>query len=283
MRAITAPEMIYDLCLQARADGNTIGLVPTMGALHEGHFSLIKRSLRENNLTVVSIFVNPIQFNRKEDLEAYPRTLQEDLSHLKSFNVDLAFIPEVLDLYPNPPSVSISFGKMDEVLEGAFRPGHFEGVGVVVSKLFNLVNPTRAYFGKKDLQQFLLIKKMVLDLSFQVEVIGVETVREPSGLALSSRNRRLSVEGLNIASNIYKGLRMLEKALMDRKDLKTLEADILAFYDNIEGLEVEYLALVSGQDLTPMERLTDFDELAVCFAGYVEGVRLIDNLYLRLK
>ncbi len=283
MRAITASKSIFEACLEQKKNGSQIGLVPTMGALHKGHLALVKRSLEENDVTVVSIFVNPIQFNKQADLKAYPRTPEKDLPELEKLDVDLVFTPEEVDLYPEKPSVSISFGTMEHVLEGAFRPDHFGGVGVIVSKLFHLTQPDRAYFGLKDLQQFLLIKRMAHELNFPIEVVGVATQREPSGLALSSRNQRLSKEGLDVAAHIYQGLQKMEAHLLKSGDPIEARSRAMDFYGSIEGLDVEYLEVVNAKNLDTLRQLIDVNELAICFAGYVEGVRLIDNLYLRLK
>ncbi|GAB4232079.1 MAG: pantoate--beta-alanine ligase [Ekhidna sp.] len=260
----------------------SIGFAPTMGALHQGHLSLVNRSTSENDISVVSIFVNPLQFNNESDLNAYPRVIEDDLRLLEQAGVDIAFIPEREELYPQKPSINIGFGEMEKVLEGEYRPGHFGGVGLVVSKLFNLVQPDRAYFGLKDLQQFLLIKKMVHDLNFQVEIIGVDTVREESGLAMSSRNRRLSDKGIDVASNIYRGLKLFEKGVLSKDSLTTISEEVLKFYNSIHGLEIEYFQIVDPVDLKPLSSYPK-NELAACVAGYVEGVRLIDNLYLQLK
>ena len=263
--------------------GKTIGFVPTMGALHEGHLALVKESTTNNDVTVVSIFVNPLQFNNPEDLKKYPRVLQDDIKLLAAENVDLIFSPTENELYASKPVISMDFGHLSKTLEGAFRPGHFDGVGIVVSKLLNLINPTRAYFGLKDLQQFLLIRKMCEDLSFTNHIIGVETVREKSGLAMSSRNRLLSQSGKEKASSIFKGLELIREGIDKNTPLNQLLSDTREFYSQKDGFELEYLEAVNGKDLSKVEDYKNLDELAVCVAGYVEGVRLIDNLYLRLK
>jgi len=283
MRILSAPSQLSRLLEKKRGDRLTVGLVPTMGALHSGHLKLISSSKQENDVTVVSIFVNPIQFNSSEDLNLYPRTLDKDLTLLKESKVDYIFIPHEKDLYPEKPSISIDFGNMASVLEGKFRPGHFEGVGIIVSKLLNIVNPTKAYFGLKDLQQFLLVRKMCHELNFPSEIIGVETVRETSGLALSSRNLRLSEKGKEIASTIYKGLKKVEEGIHRGDQLNLLLKESQDFYNRVDGLEIEYLEAINPSNLTSIISHKGLTELAVCFAGYVEGIRLIDNLYLRLK
>lgn len=283
MRAIIAPNEMSSICSDLRSKDRTIGLVPTMGALHEGHLVLVKASLKMNDITVVSIFVNPLQFDKHEDLANYPMTLDSDLAKLEAIGVDYVFQPSAEQFYVDEPIVSISFGRMETVLEGEFRPGHFGGVGVVVSKLFHIAQPDHSYFGLKDLQQFLLIKRMGQDLAFPVKVVGVETKREASGLAMSSRNLRLSEEGREIASKIQVGLKLSEKSILDNKEPGLVKQEALTFYQKVDELKVEYLELVDGETLMPIDNYEEISELAVCFAGYVEGVRLIDNLYLRLK
>lgn len=265
------------------ADGKTIGFVPTMGALHEGHLSLIQKSIQQNEITVVSIFVNPLQFNNSKDLERYPRVLEEDLKLLEAQNIDLVFTPTVEEFYASKPMVSIDFGKLANSLEGEYRSGHFEGVGVVVSKLLHLTNPTRAYFGLKDLQQFLLVRRMCHDLNFPCQIVGVETVRENSGLALSSRNRMLSELGKNTAAIIFQGLEIIRRGILNSESLSQLLEEARKLYTETNDFELEYLEAVDTQSLAKVDSYSDLDELAVCVAGYVEGVRLIDNLYLRLK
>lgn len=283
MRILSAPSELAKTLEKHRLSKSSVGLVPTMGALHGGHLELISRSKSENALTVTSIFVNPIQFNNPEDLENYPRTIDKDLELLESLGVDYVFTPEENELYPEKPTISIDFGEMARVLEGKFRPGHFDGVGIVVSKLLNIVHPSRAYFGLKDLQQFLLVRKMCEELNFQSEIIGVETVREESGLALSSRNQRLSEEGKKIASTIYQGLSKMKRGIELGNELSLIQKEVRHYYERVKGLDIEYFETIRPSDLTSITSYDNLKELAVCFAGYVEGIRLIDNLYLRLK
>ena len=191
-----------------RAQGKKVGLVPTMGALHAGHASLVKRSVSENGVTVVSVFVNPTQFNDKNDLEKYPRTLDADCRLLEECGADFAFAPSVSEMYPEPDTRQFSYAPLDTVMEGAFRPGHFNGVCQIVSKLFDAVQPDRAYFGEKDFQQLAIIREMVRQLKYNLEIVGCSIVREEDGLALSSRNKRLSAEerenALNISRTLFK-------------------------------------------------------------------------------
>ena len=283
MHVYSSPAAIKSILSDQLKEDKSLGLVPTMGALHEGHLTLVKKSLAENDLTVVSIFVNPIQFNSKEDLDNYPKDFEADLDLLKSYNVDYVFCPDEKDLYPTAPLVSINFGDISHLMEGKFRKGHFEGVGVIVCKLLNLLSPNTAYFGLKDLQQFLLIKRMCEDLNFRTRIVGVETVREKSGLAMSSRNRRLSDHGKEIASLLYKGLKSMEEGVFNRLSVSNLVHDANDVFRRSDLIQIEYLEVVDPSTLEPVDSYEDMDELAICVAGYVEGIRLIDNLYLRLK
>ncbi len=283
MHIIGALNALSDTISSFVKNGKKIGFVPTMGALHEGHLALVNRSKEENDITVVSIFVNPLQFNSEDDLVKYPRVLEEDLKLLEDQKVDVVFTPQEADFYPKKPIVTINFGLLSKSLEGEFREGHFEGVGVVVSKLLHLVNPSRAYFGLKDLQQFILIRRMCLDLSFTCEIIGVETVRELSGLALSSRNKLLSAAGKSDAAVIYKGLKDIQTGIEQERSLDDLLSQAEKKFSQGKGFELEYIEAIDPTDFSVVNKYEDLDELAVCVAGYVEGVRLIDNLYLRLK
>ncbi|SNT19741.1 pantothenate synthetase [Ekhidna lutea] len=283
MRKISAASELSASLKSYIIAGKSIGFVPTMGALHRGHQSLIQRSVEENEVTVVSIFVNPLQFNNAEDLKKYPRVLEEDVLLLNDQKVDILFCPNESELFPTQPIISVDFGYLAQSLEGKYRSGHFEGVGVIVSKLLHIVQPDRAYFGLKDLQQFILIRTMCVDLNFPTEIIGVETVREESGLALSSRNRRLSSHGLNSATVIFSGLQLIKNGVKKGIPLKSLLVEAEALYNEKKEFELEYIEAVNAENLKPIDDYDELNELAVCVAGYVEGVRLIDNLYLRLK
>lgn len=263
-----------------KLNGKSIGLVPTMGALHEGHKALVDQSVKDNDVTVVSIFVNPIQFNNREDLLKYPKTLEEDLAFLKSWGTTLVFVPDEADMYPKKPLIKLDFGKITEVLEGKFRPGHFTGVGIVVLKFFNLVKPDRAYFGLKDFQQYLVIKELVDTFSIPVKIVGVSTQRTDSGLAISSRNRNLSEKGLQIASNIFKGLNIAKELILDKMSINHTIQSTRQFYRQVEGLEIEYLEILDPDTLDTTEN-TRSQPLLLSVAGYVENIRLIDNLYLQ--
>lgn len=279
MQVIERPSAILEYSLEHRKNSKKIGLVPTMGALHEGHQSLVKTARAANDIVVVSIFVNPLQFNNKNDLEKYPRPLDHDLEVLESLGVNAVYLPGEKDMYPEEPQVTVNFGYMAEVMEGKFRPGHFNGVGVVVTKLFHHICPHSTYFGLKDLQQYLLIKRMVMDLSFPIEVLGLPIIRETSGLAMSSRNGRLSESGLKVASNIYQGLQKGKvKWETGATPKETIQA-VLDLYKEIEHINVEYVELVDPDTLKNIT-VNNGQAVALCVAVFVEGIRLIDNLYL---
>lgn len=259
----------------------TVGLVPTMGFLHKGHLGLVKASQAQNNCTVVSIFVNPLQFNNAKDLSTYPRDEERDLTMLESLDVDIVFMPATEEVYPSKMNVSISVSPIEQQLEGFHRPGHFAGVGVIVTKLLNYVQPDRAYFGLKDLQQYFIVKNIVEDLSIPVEIEGVATVRSETGLALSSRNARLSIEGLALAAKLYTGLQLVGTSLQANGSPQQAEKHGLKYYEQYQGIEVEYLAIVEPHTFESIETFLPERDVAVCVAAYIEGVRLIDNLYLR--
>lgn len=280
MQLITSPEEMSKISGASRQHGKSIGLVPTMGALHAGHLSLVQNCIINNDVTIVSIFVNPLQFNNSSDLENYPRTLETDLVELSKLDVDFVFAPSAAAMYRDKPMVKIDFGELERRMEGKFRSGHFEGVGIVVAKLFNLCNPTRAYFGLKDLQQYLLIHRMAHDLSYNIEVIGRPVIRETSGLAMSSRNRRLSAAGASIAANIYRGLTLAKEAWDAHKSPDETKTEVISFYRGISGFELEYFEIADPETLRELTENTS-QPVAFCVAGYVEGIRLIDNLYLR--
>jgi pantoate--beta-alanine ligase len=281
MQVATSPKELLSILNAYRRSEMSVGLVPTMGALHLGHLSLIEASQAENDFTVVSIFVNPLQFNKEEDLRNYPRPFDADLAMLRQQGVELVYAPAVEDMYPEAPKVRIDFGEMATIMEGKFRPGHFDAVGLVVSKLLHQVQPQRAYFGEKDLQQLLLVKRMVEDFSFPTQIIGMPIIRESSGLAMSSRNQRLSVEGKLIATNIFKGLLIAKEEIFKKNPFNETKSIVIDFYSTIEGIDLEYLEIVNARNLTNATEMNPQMELAICVAAYVEGIRLIDNLYLR--
>lgn len=257
----------------------TIGLVPTMGALHQGHLALIAESKKTNDLTVATIFVNPTQFNNAEDLEKYPRTFEEDCRKLEASGCEVLFFPSVKEMYPVPSSLTMNFGSLNEVLEGKFRPGHFSGVGLVVSKLFHIVQPTRAYFGQKDFQQFMVIKKLVEELCLPVELMRVPTLREPDGLAMSSRNLRLNTNERQRAAILYQALQEARRQVKQQVPWKKI-VDQISEMVSRSDIRLEYLALVDTENLEATENVTDARPKILLIAAYVGDVRLIDNVLL---
>ncbi len=260
-----------------------LGFVPTMGALHSGHASLIKTALSECSCVIASIFVNPTQFNQSEDFEKYPRTESRDLKLLEELGCHAVFIPSVEDMYPEPFLFQASFESLSDVMEGRYRPGHFNGVAIVVSKFFNLIQPNRAYFGKKDLQQLVVIKNLVSALSFPVKITACETLREASGLAMSSRNERLSEAGRKKASVIYEALKSYKESLLKGEDFKVAQHDAVSKIE-AAGLRPEYMNLAKIDDLSSIEKREELSSstVAICVAAHLEGVRLIDNIVFSL-
>lgn len=271
---------IRTLVNKYKSEKKTIGLVPTMGALHEGHLQLVSTCNDFCDVTIASIFVNPAQFNNKEDLEKYPATLEEDLKKLENAKCSAVFTPTAREIYPGQTNVNLDFGVLSSQLEGKFRPGHFNGVGLVVSKLFNIIEPHRAFFGQKDLQQFFIIKALRDQLNFPVELTMVPTVREASGLAMSSRNLRLSPEDRSEASLLFKALDEAKEMLLQSDEVKTVRMRIQELFNASERLALEYFEVINTIDFTPLEQVTDRENTAMCIAAEIGGVRLIDNLML---
>ena len=260
-----------------KAQGKKVGLVPTMGALHAGHASLVKRSVNENDVTVVSVFVNPTPFNDKNDLVKYPRTLEADCKLLEDCGATLVFAPSVEEMYPEPDTRQFGYAPLDTVMEGAFRPGHFNGVCQIVSKLFDAVKPHRAYFGEKDFQQLAIIREMVRQMKFDLEIVGCPIVREEDGLALSSRNARLSSDerenALNISRTLFKS-RTFAATHSVSETQKMVEDAIAA----APGLRLEYFEIVDGNTL---QKIGDWNETSYavgCITVFCGEVRLIDNI-----
>ena len=260
-----------------KAQGKKVGLVPTMGALHAGHASLVKRSVNENEVTVVSVFVNPTQFNDKNDLVKYPRTLDADCKLLEACGATYAFAPSAEEMYPEPDTRQFSYAPLDTVMEGAFRPGHFNGVCQIVSKLFEAVKPHRAYFGEKDFQQLAIIREMVRQMQFDLEIIGCPIVREEDGLALSSRNARLSAEerenALKISQTLFKS-RTFAATHTVSETLKFVEDAIAA----VPGLRLEYFEIVDGNTLQKVDNWNQTSYVVGCITVFCGDVRLIDNI-----
>lgn len=260
-------------------DGKTIGFVPTMGYLHQGHLSLVQKAREENDIVVVSIFVNPTQFGPNEDYNRYPRDLERDLRLLNPFNVDYIFNPSVEEMYPAYYSVFVDETEMSKYLCGARRPGHFRGVCTVVTKLFNIVRPTRAYFGQKDAQQFRILRRMVENLNMDVEMVEMPIVREPDGLAMSSRNVYLSDEERREAPRLYKSL-LEAKRLIDggERDVQKIKGEIQRVL-NHPLLKIDYVEIVDEKTLIPVDRIEG--DVIVAIAVFFGKARLIDNVIIK--
>lgn len=281
MRLFHTQQEIRHFIFTKRCEGHKIGLIPTMGALHEGHLSLVRMSAVAGNLSIASIFVNPTQFNNPEDLEKYPRNLEQDLKLLESAGCDAVFAPSAKEMYPFPATLTINFGSLENELEGRFRQGHFAGVGLVVSKLFNIVQPDHAYFGQKDLQQFYVIKSLVQQLSFPAELHMAPIVREPHGLAMSSRNERLSVEDRKEAALIYQSLQQARSELLaPNTSIEITKAKIAELFKTSDRLVLEYFEVINTDDFKPLDEIKNKATTALCIAAEIGQVRLIDNVLL---
>ncbi len=263
----------------AQAAQQSIGFVPTMGSLHKGHISLIKKAKEENDICVVSIYVNPTQFNNINDFNSYPRNITEDIEILKSHGCHMVFNPDDIEMYPEPDNRQFDFSPLDEVMEGKYRPGHFNGVGQIVTKLFDAVPADRAYFGKKDYQQLAIIKKLVKDHQYNIEIIGCETEREKDGLALSSRNLLLNENQRKAAHCIYMILKQVELKLKNHSisEVKSWVADEIR---STGEFVLEYIEIVNRETLQPVENEILSQSLVACIAVYAGNTRLIDNLEL---
>lgn len=278
MKLIHTPAEWNPLWLNHLQLNQHIGLVPTMGALHQGHLDLVENSRSKADITVVSIFVNPTQFNNPEDFKKYPVTLDSDLEKLEKAGADYVFLPSVDTMYPNLPGLTMDFGDLERVLEGEFRPGHFNGVGIVVSKLFHLIRPHVAFFGQKDLQQVGIIKRLVSDFSFPLELAVVPTRREADGLAMSSRNLRLNPSERSQALILFKSLEKAKSELFLGKKWLQILQEIEEDFSRIPSARLEYFELIHPESF---ERYVDFslkEKSSICVAAYIGDVRLIDNL-----
>jgi pantoate--beta-alanine ligase len=270
---------LQNVLFDARKQGKTVGLVPTMGALHEGHASLVKRSVAENDVTVVSVFLNPTQFNDQGDLDRYPRTLDADCALLESIGADYVLAPSVEEMYPQPDTRHFEFPPVTTVMEGARRPGHFNGVCQVVSRLFYIVRPTRAYFGEKDWQQIAVVKQLVKYIGMDIQIVECDIVRDDDGLAKSSRNSLLAPDERAIAPAIYKAL----KESLDYAKKHTVAEThdhVVAEINAVNGLDVEYFEIVDGNTLLPVAQWDDSPYVVGCITVYCgkTPIRLIDHI-----
>jgi len=263
-----------------RRSDQAVGLVPTMGALHNGHLALISSSKRENSLTVCTIYVNPTQFNNPADLQKYPRNLDQDVELLRKVECDVVFCPDTEEMYGEKSYLKFDFGHLDKVMEGKFRPGHFSGVALVVSKLFNIVQPNNAYFGQKDWQQFAIINQVVSELKFDLTLNFIPTLRESDGLAMSSRNQRLNGHQRQKATVFYQALLAARESLKAGNDVSLVKALVGDMLENKEGVSLEYFEVAESKNLNVLEIVKGADKPIMCIAGYVDDIRLIDNMFL---
>ena len=261
---------------------NNIGYVPTMGALHEGHLSLVKHSKNTCKITIVSIFVNELQFAPEEDFEQYPRTLEQDLAKLKHLKVDALFLPLSTEIYKNDFSFLISEKKLSQKLEGLSRPGFFSGVTTIVCKLFNIIQPSFAFFGKKDIQQLIIIKKMVSDLNFNITIVGCETIRESSGLAMSSRNQYLSNKDKKNASLLYKALVIGKGLLNNFEEVGSVKLQMKTTLENNKKIKIDYISIANLDTLREFKKnvILKNEKAVISAAIFINGVRLIDNIII---
>lgn len=278
MKVIRTVEELKSVVGALKAEGKSVGLVPTMGALHDGHVSLMEKARGDNDVVVVSVFVNPTQFNNPDDLRTYPRTEEADCARMRDAGVDIAFIPSVEEIYPEPDNRVFDLGKVAEVMEGAMRPGHFNGVAQIVSKLFRMVEPTRAYFGEKDFQQIAVIRRMVEIEGFKnLEVVDCPIKREADGLALSSRNVRLTPHQREIAPNIY---RIMVESLDKARDcsVEEVKRSVIDAVNAYPEMDVEYYEIVNAADMQPITDWSQATQAVGCITVYLGDVRLIDNI-----
>lgn len=283
MQTIKNIKDMQALSRRLRAENKTIGFVPTMGALHEGHLSLIRHSQNINSITVVSIFINPIQFGPNEDLKQYPQDLKGDLNRLSSLNPVIVFTPVAGEMYPESFSTSVTVGSLGGILCGASRPGHFNGVATVVTKLFNIVRPDNAYFGRKDFQQTVIIKKLIKDLNFDINVIICPTVRELDGLAMSSRNTYLNNEERRAAAVLYRALKFGEELILSRGEVEapSVKEQIRKLITAEPLARIDYVEIVDPHSLAKADKIAS--PVAICIAVIIGRTRLIDNLLVEIK
>jgi len=275
-------EKIDDMKRLRRQLAEPVGLVPTMGYLHEGHLSLVKRARAENPSVVVSIFVNPLQFGPQEDFDSYPRDTKRDLALLETEETDVVFMPSVAEMYPEQFNSWIEVGRVAERLEGASRPGHFKGVTTVCAKLFNIIQPTRAYFGQKDAQQAVVIKKMVADLNMNLEIVTIPTVREPDGLAVSSRNTYLNPEERQAATVLYQALSLAQQLWSQGEtDAQRLREEMIGLIQKQPLATIDYVSIADAETLDELEKVNP--PALVSLAVKIGTTRLIDNIVLQFS
>jgi pantoate--beta-alanine ligase len=281
MKIYNHTEEIIPIIETLKSQNKSIGFVPTMGALHQGHLSLIKKAVEDNDVTVISIFVNPTQFNNKEDLKKYPRNLERDVQLLKTVNDEIiVYAPTVEDIYGNDiSSITFQFGGLENEMEGRYRKGHFDGVGTIVKRLFEIITPTKAYFGKKDFQQLRIIQKLVENYQIPVVIVGCEIFREKDGLAMSSRNERLKPEYRTAAPFIFKTLKSAKKQFQTKSALKVTEW-VKNQFEKHDLLELEYFIIADEESLKTVQNKSNTLTYRAFIAVHAADIRLIDNINL---
>ena len=278
MHVFTTTAELQTFVEASRRAGRRLGLVPTMGALHDGHLQLVRAAATECDDVVASIFVNPTQFNNPDDLRLYPRLPEQDTAMLAGAGCTALFMPGVEDMYPQPTVLRFDFGPLERVMEGAHRPGHFNGVATVVSKLFHMARPHRAYFGQKDFQQVAIVRQLIADLSFDLELVVAPTIREADGLAMSSRNRRLSPEARAVAPVLYQLLQQAASQVRQGVAPTEVQAQALAALAQEPQFTAEYFEVADAQTLQPLAHYEEGRPVVLCVAAHLGGVRLIDNV-----
>ena len=277
MKILKSAEILTGEIVNLKSQDKSIGFVPTMGALHQGHLSLIDYASRDNDIVIVSIFVNPTQFNDKDDYNRYPRILEKDIEKLKKVKCDFVFSPEENEMYPEEDNREFDFGKLDKIMEGEHRPGHFRGVALIVSKLFEIVKPHKAYFGEKDFQQVAIIKHITKQLGFNIEIVSCPIIREKDGLAMSSRNILLSKHQRANVSLISKTL-FEAKEMSKKMTVSETKIWVIRTINNNQYMDVEYFEIVDGSNLDPIKDWGQVEEKVGCIAVHVGNIRLIDNI-----
>lgn len=282
MKIVKTSKELVELIATLKNSDSTIGFVPTMGALHAGHISLLEKAIHENDIVICSIFVNPTQFNDPKDLEKYPRPIEQDILLLAKAGCDILFLPEVEDIYGDKQPWEHSFGELENSWEGAMRPGHFKGVGQVVYKLFNIVKPTNAYFGQKDFQQTLIIKRLIEDFNLGIKLHVCPIIREQNGLAMSSRNVRLNNLEREASGKIYEALSStMDQLSKGNNNLTELKDKATAILSSIPSIHIEYVDLVNPENLQKVSEIQANDKLLMIIAVKLGNTRLIDNMYVK--
>lgn len=280
MKQIQLVSQLNKYIKNVKSENKSIGFVPTMGYLHEGHESLINQSKKENDVTIVSIYVNPIQFNNKIDYEKYPRNINADIIRLRKLNCDILFHPDDQEITNLPkPAIKIKFNNLKQILEANLRPGHFDGVIIIVTKLFEIIKPNKAYFGEKDLQQLLIIKKLCDEKYTNIQIIECPTIRESNGLAKSSRNKHLDIINFKLASNIYKMLKFTKKNIKILGVQKTKE-HVIKYLNNLGGINLEYFEIINSESFSFTNTINSNSIYHGVIAVKINNIRLIDNIKL---